>query len=186
MKEKLLQFVPVETLKKIPKQKLIKIIVIVGIVAIFGIFMSENFGTVHSKQNESEASESVDLQAYEKQVEERLTAILSEIAGVGSCKVMVTLDSSQESVYSAESESQSQSGDKSASASQKSKYVIVNDDGEKPILEKEIEPKIRGVIVVCEGAENAEVRESVIACIRAGLGITSANISVVRGGNHEK
>ena len=54
MKEKLLQFVPVETLKKIPKQKLIKIIVIVGIVAIFGIFMSENFGTVHSKQNESD------------------------------------------------------------------------------------------------------------------------------------
>ena len=186
MKELFKRFVPAEAMAKLPKQKLFKAIVIIGLVAMFGIFISESFGTVESKKNDAHTSESLDLQAYEKQVEERLTHILAEIDGIGACHVMVTLDSSQESVYSSENESQSQSGDNSVSDSQKSKYVIVNDDGEKPVLEKKIEPKIRGVIVVCEGAENAEVRESVIACIRAGLGITSANISVVKGGNHEE
>ena len=62
--------------------------------------------------------------------------------------------------------------------------MIVDDDGQKPLLEKEIEPKIRGVIVVCEGADDVYVRQAVIDSLRAALGISSANISVVKGGTN--
>ncbi|MBQ3431645.1 MAG: hypothetical protein IJG23_02555, partial [Clostridia bacterium] len=81
-------------------------------------------------------------------------------------------------------ESEDQSGENSKASSQKSKYVIVEDEGQKPVLEKEIEPTIRGVIVVCEGADDVYVREAVVDSLRAALSISSANISVVRGGKN--
>ncbi|MBQ6379985.1 MAG: hypothetical protein IJJ41_00090 [Clostridia bacterium] len=170
--------------EKVPQQKRVKVLLLVGLVAIIGIVLSESFSGDKDKTEPEQTKQSVDLEAYADKVENRLQQILACVDGVGKCEVMVTVDSSQESVYSSESESQSQSGENAASASQKNTYVIVDDDGEKPILEKEIEPKIRGVIVVCEGADQVEVREAVIECVRAGLGITSANISVVKGGKH--
>ena len=91
---------------------------------------------------------------------------------------------SKESVYSSESESKNESDEKSSSSSEKSTYVIVDDDGQTPVLEKEVEPRVRGVIVVCEGADDVYVRQAVVDSIRAGLGITSANISIVRGGKN--
>ena len=97
---------------------------------------------------------------------------------------MVTVDSGEESVYSSDTETDNQSGENSASSSQKNTFVIVDDDEQKPLLEKEIEPKIRGVIVVCEGADDVYVRQAVIDSLRAALGISSANISVVKGGTN--
>ena len=109
MKERLLGFAPIEMLAKLPKQKLLKIIIIVGVVAVLGIFLSESFGTSGSHKSDTQTTQDIDLQDYEKQVEARLTDILGAIDGIGACRVMVTVDSSQESVYSSENESQSQS-----------------------------------------------------------------------------
>ncbi len=166
------------------KNKLIKIIVAVGLIAMVGIFLSESFSTKNKQENQPQQQASESLHEYEQQVEQRLSDILSSIDGIGRCEVMVTLDSSKESVYSSESESKNESDEKSSSSSEKSTYVIVDDDGQKPVLEKEVEPRVRGVIVVCEGADDVYVRQAVVDSIRAGLGITSANISIVRGGKN--
>ena len=166
------------------KNKLIKIIVAVGLIAMIGIFLSESFSTKNKQENQPQQQASESLHEYEQQVEQRLSDILSSIDGIGQCEVMVTLDSSKESVYSSESESKNESDEKSSSSSEKSTYVIVDDDGQKPVLEKEVEPRVRGVIVVCEGADGVYVRQAVVDSIRAGLGITSANISIVRGGKN--
>lgn len=166
------------------KNKLIKIIVAVGLIAMIGIFLSESFSTKNKQENQPQQQASESLHEYEQQVEQRLSDILSSIDGIGQCEVMVTLDSSKESVYSSESESKNESDEKSSSSSEKNTYVIVDDDGQKPVLEKEVEPRVRGVIVVCEGADDVYVRQAVVDSIRAGLGITSANISIVRGGKN--
>ena len=166
------------------KNKLIKIIVAVGLIAMIGIFLSESFSTKNKQENQPQQQASESLHEYEQQVEQRLSDILSSIDGIGQGEVMVTLDSSKESVYSSESESKNESDEKSSSSSEKSTYVIVDDDGQKPVLEKEVEPRVRGVIVVCEGAADVYVRQAVVDSIRAGLGITSANISIVRGGKN--
>ena len=171
-------------IKNMPRQKLIGILVIVGMVAIGGIFLSESVST--SKENEKPQSQTTreSVKEYEEKIEKKLQKILSQIEGIGVCKVMVTLESGEESVYSADIESEDQSGENNKTSSQKSKYVIVEDEGQKPVLEKEIEPKIRGVIVVCEGADDVYVRGAVVDSLRAALGISSANISVVRGGKN--
>ena len=171
---------------KLPREKLIKVLLIVGLAAIAGIFLSESLSKSDKNKTEKAENESTSqrLREYESETEKRLCEILSSIDGIGSCSVMVTLESGEESVYSSDVESSLDSSSDSSSSSQKNKFVIIDDDGEQPVLEKEIEPKIRGVIVVCEGADDVYVRQAVTDCLTAGLGISSANISVVRGGKN--
>lgn len=173
----------IEKLIHIPKQKLIKIIVIVLLISMLGIFLSESF----SKKTQNEKAEDNNTDSslfYELSTEKKLTKILSQIDGIGKVKVMVTLDSSAESIYSSDRENSTQNSGSTLSTSEKKKYLIVDNDGEEPVLEKELKPTIRGVIVVCEGADNVEVREAVTQSINAGLGVPLSNISVVRGGKN--
>ena len=171
-------------IQNIPRQKLITLIVIVGIIAVCGIFLSESFSSADKSEKEESAAVHTSVKEYEEKTEKKLEQTLSLIAGIGKCKVMVTVDSGEESVYSSDTETDNQSGENSTSSSQKNTFVIVDDDGQKPLLEKEIEPKIRGVIVVCEGADDVYVRQAVTDSLRAALGISSANISVVKGGTN--
>ena len=168
----------------LPREKLIKIVIIIGLIAIAGIFLSDSFSNKKSEEKPS-ASQNVDREEYESKIEKRLEQILSEIEGIGNCKVMVTLESSTQSVYTADRESSVNENKDSSSSSDSSKYVILDDNGQQALLEKEIEPFVRGVIVVCGGADNINVKQSVIDCVSAGLGISSANISVVKGGQNE-
>lgn len=170
-------------LKTMPREKMIKIIVAVGIAAIIGILLSESFSGGTSAKAESKSSTSQTQSEYEKQLEKKLTSVLSQIDGIGSCKVMVTLDTSGESVYSADEDDSSSTDENSQSNEKSVHHVIVDNNGESPVLEKEIQPKVRGVIVVCGGADDVYVRQAVTDCLVAGLGVSSANISVVRGGN---
>ena len=50
--------------------------------------------------------------------------------------------------------------------------------GEEPLVEKQIEPQVRGVMILCEGAENPVVREQrVTEAVKTVLGIpASANL----------
>ena len=52
------------------------------------------------------------------------------------------------------------------------------ENGESPVLIKEFYPEIKGVAVVCSGADNTVVRENVINCISSLYGISTAKISV--------
>ena len=174
----------IKKIKNLPREKLIKISIIVGIIAIAGIFLSDSFSSNKNTQTESTA-QFIDRDEYESEIEKRLEQILSEIEGIGNCKVMVTLESSAQNVYTADRESSANDAKDSSSYSDSSKHVILDDNGQQALLEKEIEPFVRGVIVVCGGADNINVKQSVIDCVSAGLGISSANISVVKGGQNE-
>ncbi len=173
-----------KNIKNLSREKLIKIIIIAGLIAIAGIFISDSFSSSKTDDAPS-ASEQLDTEQYESGIEKRLEQILSEIDGIGSCKVMVTLESSVQNIYTADRESSASDAKESSSYSDSSKHVILDDNGQQALLEKEIEPFVRGVIVVCGGADNINVKQSVIDCVSAGLGISSANISVVKGGQNE-
>lgn len=174
----------IKNFKNLPREKLIKISIIIGLIAIAGIFLSDSFSAQKSKDSQSSA-EVIDRDEYETNIEKRLEQILSEIEGIGNCKVMVTLESSAQNVYTSDRESSANNANDSSSYSDSSKHVILDDNGQQALLEKEIEPFVRGVIVVCGGADNINVKQSVIDCVSAGLGISSANISVVKGGQNE-
>lgn len=133
-------------------EKAVKIILVSGAVIIILIALS-GFNT-----GESEISTDSDLFSYDSQseyealLESRLSEILSHIEGIGNLNVMVTLETSE-----------------------KNEYLK---SGDSPVFIET--PKIRGVIVVCEGGNNVIVREKVISAVSGVFGINSTHISVIK------
>ena len=165
---------------KIKSDKRLAIIVIIGIVGILLLTLSE---LIPTKDKTSEAQTQKDTQQtatyadYEESIEKRLAALVSSISGAGNVKVMVTLDSENENVYAVEQKSNSSD----SSSSDEKKYVIINKDGDDDgLLLKIVEPEIRGVAIVCDGADSASVRQEIIKTVTAVLGISSNRVNIAK------
>lgn len=119
---------------------------------------------------------------YISDLEERLTSMISSIDGAGETKVMITLESGSEEIYLHDydyGENIDPSGKNSLE--RKDEYVIVDSDsGEKGIVVRVAEPRIRGVAVVCKGADSQTVRSRIVETVTALLDISSARVSVAK------
>lgn len=154
--------------------KRIKIIVAIGLIGIVLVFFSEMLPSDTSKK----ASESTDKQSYSQytaELEDRLVGVISQIEGVGECKVMITLENSAESVYARNFEEKRDDDSKN----QKNEYVFYKSSGEEaPVLIKEYLPKVQGVTVVCSGGNDIEIQERIIKTVTSLFNISTNRVSV--------
>jgi len=94
---------------------------------------------------------------------------------VGTCKVMITLEKSDENVYATNSESKRDAD----SGSSKEDYVLYDQDsGESPLLLSAYLPNVQGVAVVCTGGDDPAVREKITTTVASLFGIPTNRISV--------
>lgn len=146
-------------------------IVIACVLGVALILLSELVPSVSTKK----ADDGMDYQEYIVSLEEKTQDIISSIDGVGKCKVMITLCETDESVYASNIEENTDSGH----ISKKNEYVFYEDNNnDSPVLIKQTFPKVMGVAVVCQGGDNAFVKERVISAVSSLFGISSAKISV--------
>ena len=110
--------------------------------------------------------------------ERRITDLLGAVDGVGHCRVMVTLESSETAVYAADStRSVTEEGGESASTS----YLTVDtSDGPVGLLLTRVQPTVRGVVVVCTGAEDPVVSRRVQSVITTAFHISERRVCVVQ------
>ncbi|MGN0475678.1 MAG: hypothetical protein ACI4IJ_11365 [Acutalibacteraceae bacterium] len=166
----------------------VKLILAIGFAAIIVIFLSDYF-TGNTKQTSSEAkSYSISYEDYSAQLEARLTEMISSVDGAGETKVMVTLECGTEYVYasqqkttSAMSENSDANGKKSRdekSTGEENIILIDGDKGEEPIILKEMTPTVAGVVVVCSGADNAQVKQRIVDIVTTALGTSSNRVCV--------
>ncbi len=119
----------------------------------------------------------------EQQLEQRLETLLSEIEGVSSPTVMVTLDSTTEFVYardskSGENASHNETGSSGSNDSESTVVIIASGSEKSALEESRILPKVRGVAVICGGAENPAVKEKVVNAVAGVLCISSSRVYV--------
>ena len=156
------------------KQNKTKLLFAAGILGILLILLSEISFTPNKKQEEAEVT-SIIYSDYVNELCEKLTDLISSIDGVGKCKVMITLKNTTESVFA----KNTQNTQSESSYSQNDEYVIYDgENGDSPILLKEIFPEIEGVAVVCSGGDNIVVKEKIIQCVSSRFNISSNRISV--------
>ena len=127
--------------------------------------------------------------AIERPLEQRLQEILEKIVGVGSVDVMVTVDSTEETVVQhnrKESEQTTEETDKNggkrhvASTTSDGQVVLYEVAGEKrPFVTKTIKPRIRGILIVARGAEDPTVRGLLMEAVQKGFQVPAHRISVV-------
>lgn len=137
--------------KKHKNKIIISSLVIIGIVLI----LLSNYDFT----SKSDYSPTLYTQTLESKIEE----FLKRVDGIKDAKVILTLDTSNESVYA-----QNSSG---------LDYILTNDG--KPISVTEIYPTVRGVAIACTNGNKDEIKVKVTELISAYLGISSNRIEIV-------
>ena len=155
--------------------------VVLGLLGMLCILASSCFSKpkeIDTQQTNHSSEDSVlAASAYCTELEEQLEQTLSTIQGVGTCDVMITLRST--SIYQyAKDEIRSHSYDPEE---KKQDYVlIVNETSENPLMQSIRYPEIQGVVIVCDGGENAVVKEQVYQVAAATLQIKNNQIYVAK------
>lgn len=155
-----------------------KIIIIVGIILIAIIFLSSILeNPIKEETLTKQTNESNDLKEYKDLVEQQILDMIKYIDGVGRVKVMVTLESTEEVIY--QYDSTNQQTEKSSDV--KEQVVIIDDENgnDKALVRSTKLPKIQGVVVVCDGAENVEVEYRITNALKTALGLGSNEVCVV-------
>lgn len=142
-----------ERLKVLEKYKFALLILAVGIVLML------------LPQREEAAEETVAIET-EVTLEERLEAILSRIDGAGEVKVLLTEAVGSEILYQTDEHD----------------TVILTDAqrSEEGLVRRRDPPVYQGAIVVCKGADDPQVRLSVVEAVRSATGLGADKITVVK------
>lgn len=130
-------------------EKVRRIIIIVGIVAIALIFLSSVTDFDNMKQSEDDTIYSVE--EYRAALQDSVAQMLESIEGVGEAKVLITMENSTESVYTGNSSD---------------------------TKTKEIEPKIRGAVIACQGGGNPVTAQKVLEAVTKALDISSSKVCI--------
>ncbi len=143
-----------KTMEKVKKlfdsEKTRRIIVMVGLIGIALIFISSYIDFGSSSDNAKEGEFSV--KTYSTEIEEDLQSVITQIEGAGETKVLLTMENSVE-------------------------YVYLDDSTTKT---KEIEPLIRGVLVVCEGGDEPVVVGRITEAVTKALDISTAKVCITK------
>lgn len=150
------------------------IIVLAGIIGVVLLVLSELLPEENKDENNEEnISVATQSDNYEAELENRLTELIESINGAGRTKVMLTVDCGDENVYATEN--------KTDEGKSETEYVLVENDGNDcGILLKVWMPEIRGVAIVCQGADSAKVREEITGVVTAVLGISTNRINIAK------
>lgn len=183
--------------------KTLKNIVFFFMIGLILVFVSDFiFDTKkeNPKINNSEMIETISFENknknnYLNNLEQKLQKILSTIDGVGKLDVMVTLDYSKEIILakntkkdnSTTKENDTKGGLRTITDS-KEEYNIVysreqNNSG--PVVIKEKEPVIKGVLVIAEGANDIKVKNNIIRSCQTLFGLPMNRVCVNERKNRE-
>ena len=163
--------------------KKLAVLCAVGVLGVLLLVISE-FRPSDGKKAES-VTAAQNQETYAEDIEKRLTEIVSSIDGAGKTRVMVTLDSGAEQVYAKNEKIKSDTSGGTAiekeNFSNEKEYVLIETDGnEGGMIIKLIQPKIRGVAVVCEGGGSDAVRQEITQAITAVLDISASRVYITK------
>ena len=167
----------------------VKWVLILGILGIVLLLLSEFWPTGDKEQTqESQTYQEITTNEYVQVLEERLYDLVSNIQGAGKTKIMVTLDGSGETVYATEGKTnsnvvQADTGDtqKLSESSEESYILVEGKDGTKQALvSKQLDPPVKGVVIVCEGAQDPVVQDRILQAVTTALGISSSKVCITQ------
>ena len=137
--------------KLFESEKTRKIIIMVGVIGIALIFIS-SFVDLGSDGSSKADEAGFSVTTYSTEIESDLQGIISHIEGAGTTEVLLTMENSVE-------------------------YVYLDDSTTKT---KEIQPVIRGVLVVCQGGDDPVVAQRITDAVTKALDISAAKVCITK------
>lgn len=175
----------------------IAIVVLLGILFLItaSFFKSTNQSTQSSGNDNTKSSNNSDTQNadqsvddYETSLQNELKTTLEQIEGVGKVNVMITFESGSEKVpavnindsTNTSEEKDTEGGVRNTTQQNNGSTVVTTTNGDKsePLIIKEYKPKVTGVCVVAEGAEDSVTQLRISNAVMNLFAITSDKVMV--------
>lgn len=183
-------------LKKVLEIKNIELIAaaLIGII-ILSIYVSSI--SSDKKRNVDNKDISIQTNHTKNDLEQELETVLSNINKAGNVKVLITYKASKEKVAAYDkdesmtttTENDSNGGKRTVTTENKTHNPIImnNSNGSKPFIIKELEPEVKGVIVIAQGADDIKVKMDLMRAVKTVLNINLNQIEVFKmDDNHNK
>lgn len=158
-----------------------------GVVVLCGILLlliscgSLPFGEKDSGRTEAESDaavqeniESSNLQNFRERTKEELVTLLEGVEGVGHVDVMITVRASNEKVTLKDSTN------KEGGSQEETVLIEDSERNSSPYVIQEKEPELEGVVVVCDGGDDAVVKREITDAVGALFQIESHKIKVMK------
>ena len=154
--------------------------VFILILLIFSEFLTDSDKEPVSKEN----TEIYSTQYIEK-TEKELEALLEKISGAGDVKVMVTLENCYENVFAKGYSEKNDNKADSQKIESEEEYIIIKNgsNNEECLVVKVLQPTVKGVAVIAQGAGNVQVKNAITQTVCALFDISSAKVSVEKMGS---
>ena len=124
-----------------------------------------------SKKEETTQVHNVQTTVQAASISEELEGILTNIKGAGRVQVMLTVKSSEQTVYQTDS----------AATDRQDTVIITGDDrAQSGLVQQIISPTYRGAIVLCQGADSANVCLAIKEAVSKVTGLDASQISVLK------
>lgn len=170
------------------RERLLKLIVIVGLAGIALIFISSLFHQQNKASSVQPPSDDnsvwEEAAAYREQLSTELGNMVASIEGAGRTKLMLTIDGTIRSIYATDSDIQTNErsgGGEHQNTEKKSCIVIRRSDGsEQAVTIGQMMPSVKGVLVVCEGGDNEEVASRIRSAVSAAVHLSESHICVLK------
>lgn len=183
--------------QKKPKKEQLVVLLLFGVLLVV-IALPTTTGTMGADKKDADISGTqgaagTDTAAltYEEQLEKRLSAILSQVAGAGRVEVMVTLESRGERIVEKDTpesrksveETDSSGGSRTTDEQDWGEETVYYEDGsggKSPYVVKELEPNIEGVLVLAEGGDSAVVKQELLEAVQALFPIEAHKVKIMK------
>ena len=147
-----------------------KIFFVVTLIFLALIFCLLLFNKSTKTNNETDINSS--NYEYANYLENKLEQSLKNIENVGNVSVTITFDGGVEYIYAQEEETKMTSTGNITSSS----LVLVSG---KPILVKEVYPKIKGIVIIASGAKNIKVKMDILQAVQTVLDVSNEKITIL-------
>lgn len=151
-----------------------------------------DIGTVEERETNPAGQDWV---TYAEFLEDTLEEVLSTMEGAGKVKVMITLESSGESIVEkdvttgidASTQVNADGGSHNTSGNEKTgETVYVQQDRVTyPYVKQIISPRVAGVVVSAQGGDNLTINKNITEAIQALFGIDAHKIKIIKMSSRE-
>lgn len=113
-----------------------------------------------------------DVQASKEDPSQLLSDLLSQIEGAGKVRLLLTEAAGERTIYQT---------DQTGQELQLDTVIITNADrGQQGMVQQVIPPQYQGAVVVCQGADDPNVKLAIVEAVSNATGLSTDRISVLK------
>lgn len=116
----------------------------------------------------------------ETEIEKRLEEVLEKVEGAGKVSVFVSLEDYGATDYAKDLKEKTK---ESQTESEETTVMKGSGSAAAPVVSRTSSPKVKGVIVVAQGAKNEYVKENLASAVESALAIMPHRIKILEGNN---